>query len=370
VENNILQKILHVITGLGMGGAERVVADLADGMYAAGHRVTIVYLTGPAITLPHNHNVTVVGLGMRNRRDMFGALWRLRRIIKAVHPNVVHAHMFHAIILTRIVRVFVKIPRLVGTVHSSVDGGWGRTLTYKITQFLGDYLTNVSQEATEKFTKSGAAKKNSMITIANGIDTNKFKFSTKLRKKTRVRHNIALHDRLILAVGRLENPKNYPNLLRALKVVNDKQPTTTFIVGSGSLRTELERLAHDSGIFDRIRFLGARHDVAALMCAADVFVLSSDYEGFGLVVAEAMACGCIVVATNCGGVREVISDAGYLVPPRDHNKLAQSIISALNMNADARKKLADLARKRIVAHYSQAAMCENYMTLYKGNESP
>lgn len=108
-----------------------------------------------------------------------------------------------------------------------------------------------------------------------------------------------------------------------------------------------------------------RKDVHDWMSAADVFVLSSAWEGFGLVVAEAMACERIVVATDCGGVKEVVGDTGILVPAKDSVALAQGLAKGLALTREAALAQGRLARQRIVARYSLSVQAERWLELYQ-----
>ena len=114
----------------------------------------------------------------------------------------------------------------------------------------------------------------------------------------------------------------------------------------------MKDLALSLDILDVVDFLGVRMDIPALMSAADVFVLSSAWEGFGLVVAEAMACERLVVATDCGGVREVVGPYGHLVPPSDSKALCGALEAALNVSEAEYKTIGDCARKRIFDNFS------------------
>ncbi|WP_290434374.1 glycosyltransferase, partial [Aeromonas caviae] len=96
------------------------------------------------------------------------------------------------------------------------------------------------------------------------------------------------------------------------------------------------------------------------------FVLSSAWEGFGLFVAEAMACERVVVATDCGGVKEVVGDAGFLVPPRDSQLLADALVKALSLPMAEKDKLKKLARSRVVESYSIDSVCEKWLSIYQG----
>lgn len=136
------------------------------------------------------------------------------------------------------------------------------------------------------------------------------------------------------------------------------------IAGDGPLRQELQDLAHKLRLEDYVDFLGIRDDIPALMSASDVFVLSSAWEGFGLVVAEAMACQRVVVATDCGGVKEVLGSAGYLVQPRQATELADALYSALNLSSQDSAAMGKAARQRVQNYYSLDVAVDKWLKLY------
>lgn len=137
-----------------------------------------------------------------------------------------------------------------------------------------------------------------------------------------------------------------------------------FIVGGDPLREQLKELVIEFNLEEFISFLGARIDIPDLMSAADVFVLSSAWEGFGLVVGEAMSCERVVVATDCGGVKEVVGDCGFLVEVNNSYQLADSIDYALNISMGKREELGIAARNRIMNNYSLIANVKQYMGIY------
>ncbi len=357
-------KVLLVITGLGMGGAENVVVNLADELVKRGHTVKIAYLTGPALVLPANPDVEVISIGMTGAKSFLTAFVKLRKIIANFKPDVVHGHMVHANILSRLVRLTLKIPKLISTAHSTNEGGKARMLAYRLTDKLADISTNVSEEAVAEFVRQGAVKAGRMIAVPNGIDTNKFSFNSAVRDTIRKELG-AGNKNILLAIGRLDTAKDYPNLLQATFLLKEqRQDFKLFIVGDGPLRTELMQRVQELGLAEHVEFLGVRRDVAQLMSAADVFVLSSAWEGFGLVVAEAMACERPVVATDCGGVKEVVGDAGFTVPTGDSDVLANLINIVLGMDSVDRLQLGVNARGRIVQEYSLEAAIKTYLDIY------
>lgn len=359
-------KILFIITGLGVGGAERQVVDVADALSERGHEIRICYLTGPALTIPKSQGIELIGLQMKKSvRGFIKAYLSLRRIIRYFEPDVVHSHMFHANIITRLVRLTMYIPRLICTAHNTNEGGKFRMLAYRMTGRLADVSTNVSEEAVLAFETKGAVAPGAMIPVENGIDTVRFHPSiasrTALRKKNKVDDNT----KVIVAVGRLSPAKDYPNLLQAyVDVLQKFDNTLLWIIGEGGLKNVLIEEAIKLGISDHVHFLGIQENVEDWLNAADIFVLSSAWEGFSLVVAEAMACEKVVVATDAGGVKEVLGDAGYLVPPRNPIALAEALKQALTLNSYEVKAIGKKARERVVKLYSLERVVTRWLEIY------
>ena len=358
-------KILMVITSLGVGGAEKVVTTLADQLVNMGHEVNIAYLTGEALVVPKNKSVRVINLEVKSFRSLTGGYLKLRKLIDDFKPDVVHSHLVHANILCRNMRLSTNIPRLISSAHNSNEEGHFRMLAYRLTDTLTDMSTNVSYEAVDTFLKYRAMKPGRILAIHNGISTTEFTYSESERIKIRKELGIHNYEKLILAVGRLDNSKDYPNLLSAISHISLKcRNVKLAIVGDGPQLNELKEYANSLGLNNKVDFLGIRTDIPSLMSAADVFTLSSAWEGFGLVVAEAMACNRVVVATDCGGVKEVVGDAGFLVPPKDSRKLAATLELALNLSDDERLKIGAKARQRVIKHYSLPAAVQKWMHLY------
>jgi len=359
-------KILFVITGLGVGGAERQVLDLADRFCRQGKQVLVVYMTGEVRLRPSEAGVKITGLGIdKSPKGLVKAYSRLRQIIRTFKPDVVHSHMVHANLLSRLVRLTTRIPRLVCTAHSTNEGGPLRMLAYRLTDRLADFSSNVSVEAVEAFEKKGAVPAGRMTAIANGIDTVRYQPDRAARNAARTAGGLSPDDKLILAVGRLAEPKDYPNLLGAFAQVAKADPRTKlWIAGGGDLLPELQELSVRLGISERTTFLGVRSDIPALFNAADVYVLSSAWEGLPLVVGEAMASEKVVVATDCGGVREFLGDCGFLVPNRNSEKLAAALSEALVLNDEQATTLGARARHRVVTQYSLDKIVETWANIY------
>ena len=363
-------KILFVVTALQTGGAERQVVDIADHCFERGHQVKIAYLTGKQLIQPKTDDIEVLCLSMRkNLVGFVRAYLKLQRIVRSFRPDVVHSHMVHANLLARLVRLGCSMPKLVCTAHSKNEGGWMRMLAYRVTDCLADLSTNVSVEAVEEFEKKRAVPQGKMLPIHNGIDTQRFRRSDSARDVIRAQEGVCDDEKVVLAVGRLTEAKDYFNLFRAFNVLsNAGQYARLWIIGDGELRESLENEVNSYYWAGKVSFYRFQKEIAAWINAADVFVLSSAWEGFGLVVAEAMACEKVVVATDSGGVKEVLGDAGYLVPPSDHLSLANSLNNALNISNMERIEMGNRARKRVIKLYSINNIVERWLFIYSNSQ--
>lgn len=358
--------ITFVITGLGMGGAECQVCDVIDRLSSLGHRVQLICLSGSIIKKPLSESVPVINLNMKkNPLGLINAYLMACEVIKKFKPDVIHSHMFHANIFSRLLRLRLAIPVLVSTAHNIYEGGKIRTLIYRYTDCLADLTTNVSEEAALRYVENKAVRKNKIFVVKNAIDTERFSFNPAARQLLRDSLRVDSDTKVLLAVGRLTPQKDYANLLMAFSKIEKNKKLLLCVIGAGELDNELKALAESLGIAERVRWLGIRYDVESWMSASDVFVLSSAWEGFGLVVAEAMACERVVVATDCGGVKEVLGNTGYLVSKKDNLSLLSGLESAIGLMEDDRIKLGIRARERVRKNFSMESKAAEWVSIYR-----
>lgn len=355
-----------VITGLGMGGAERVVCDLTEKLYERGHEVKIAYLTGNVSTYPTHNEIELIKVNLNNLGSLLPAYIRLAKIVKKYQPDVVHSHMVHANLLSRLVRLTAPMSKLITTAHNSNEGGRVRMLLYRLTHSLADTTTNVSKEATLAFEHMGAVPNNGMSTVYNGINLDKFKCHPHARVELAKELYLKEGCKVILAVGRFNEQKDYPNLLHAVSILKRKVNYSFKLIvsGDGELRKPIEDLIDNLGLQDDVVLLGRRNDIPELMSAADLFVLSSKYEGFGLVVAEAMACECLVVATDCGGVAEVLNNPDFLVEPSDSIALSNKIKYALSIRTSIKETIIQRNKIYVQDNFSLDNIANEWVDLY------
>ena len=352
-------KILYVINGLGLGGAEKVVCDLADQMILRNYKVKIVYLTGNVLVKPISSKIEIIPLYVSSIGDCIKASIKYKKVVRDFVPDVIHSHMFHSNIFARLNHLSCRHIQLICTAHNSNEGGKARMLAYKLTNFLSHLNTNVSQEASAALISKGAFNQNNLITIYNGIGLSKFNFLNK---------DICSNDELnFLSIGRFNQQKDYPNLFKAisiLKIILNRK-LKFYIVGDGELRPQLEQLIIELEISDCVILLGKRSDISSLLNKADYFILPSKHEGLPTVVIEAMACGTFVISTDCGGSAEIMGDTGILVPPENSKALAQALKEAVNKSPLEIKENNLRARQRVEELFSLEKSVENWLKIYR-----
>ncbi|MBF7683422.1 glycosyltransferase [Acinetobacter sp. B5B] len=356
-------KILLVITGLGLGGAEHVVLNLATQLLKRGHQVKIAYLKGQ-VRLKVPEHIQTYALGLDSMLHLPKVVRRFRQLLKEFQPDIVHAHLFHAMIFSRIMRMCGGMYSLICTAHSTAVGGKLRCRLYGYTDALSDLNTNVSYEATQHFIAQGAFSTQRSTTVTNGIDTTKFIYDVQYRTQYRQQYHLTEQDIVFMAVGRFNVAKDYDNLINAF--AQYKNPNKKlFIIGDGVLREHITRLIQQQQLSAQVTLVGAQFHVEHWLPMADIFVLSSAWEGFGLVVAEAMSCERVVIATDCGGVKEVLACSEWLVPPKNSQALAEKMSAAGRLTVCEKAQIGQKHRQRIQAHYSLENMCDHWVKIYQ-----
>lgn len=362
-----MSSVCFLITSLDpIGGAEMQVANLAKSLKCRGWTVMVISMlpegNGLAKEL-HSCSVPVTSLRMRKGIADPRAIWRLAKIIRAVKPDILHAHMVEASLLARVTRLIVSVPLLISTAHSIREGGRLYDLAYRMTDRLGDLTTNVSFAAAQRYAQKGLVPVNRLRVIRNGVDANSFFPSETSRDK--MRRAFECSDQFVwLAVGRLCLAKDYANMLRAIAGLHG---AVLLIVGDGELRPQLERLAWDLRISERVRFCGFRPDTSALMNVADGYVLSSLFEGLPLVLLEAAATALPIVATDVGGNAEVVSDGttGFLVPAANSAALRSAMELMMSMPKSKRIAMGRAGREFVVTNYGMSRIVSEWESLYR-----
>ena len=236
---------------------------------------------------------------------------------------------------------------------------------YRLTDLLSHHTIAVSQAAADRYVRLKAVPARKLSVVANGIDIAELAPSPD--RRISLRAQMGVQDEFVwLAAGRIAPAKDYPNLLSALARVHAAVPNASLWIAGEAVSASFEvtkALAADLGA--SVRWLGLRRDIPALLDAADGFVLASAWEGMPLAVGEAMAMEKPVVATDVGGVRELMGDTGFIVPAKSSEDLAEAMLKMMRRTDEERRRLGLAARERIVAHFSMDAKADEWEALYR-----
>lgn len=359
-------KILYIVSSLGFGGAERIVCDLADNMTKFGMTVEIICLKGDILVRPKNSNIKIHQLHLNSILDFLTCWKRISRIMINFDCDIIHAHMYHSIIISRfLAKKFNKI--VISHAHNTNYGGWWRGLAYKLTNSLSHLNVNVSLEATNIFIKNNIFSEFNTITVVNGIDTNRFSNKMSTRESLRRYYSIGGDEIILINIASLTVQKDHINLLHAYNyaIKNGLSKSHLYLVGDGALKSIVVEEIKKLDLESNVTLLGLRSDVEELLNMADIFVLSSAWEGLPLVVAEAMACEKIVLSTDCGGVREVLNNDKYLVEVKNPEALGQKLLEIANYSEEEKQKIGAVNRSIILKKYSLDKMSEDWKKIYQ-----
>jgi glycosyltransferase involved in cell wall biosynthesis len=362
-------RVAYVITSTAIGGAERQVFDLASTFRSRGWGVGVVSMLPmhPQFLPLSREGVRLASLEMQKGVPDPRAIGRLARLLRAWRPDVVHGHMAHANLISRLVRPLAPAKRFISTMHNQDEGRQWRYYAYRLTDPLSDLTTTVSQLAVDEAVRRHATRRDRILVVPNGIRTQAYQDDPALRDC--VRSELSLrNDFTWLAVGRLTRAKRQTDLITAMGSVIAAEPRTRLLIaGAGPLRAELEQQVCDAGLTEAVSFLGLRDDVRALMQAADAFVMSSAWEGLPMVLLEASASALPIVATDVGGSQDIVDDGktGYLSPARQPAKLATMMLRLMTRGQDERDAMGHLARERVIQRFDLEGIADRWEALYR-----
>lgn len=360
-------RIAYVITSSdSIGGAQVHVRDLSSALLAIGHEVTVlVGGEGPFTEELHALGIPYRGLCHLHRsihlyHDWLGVK-EISAVLKDWHPDLISTHSSKAGLLGRIAGKTMGIPTIF-TAH-----GWAFTdgipdverkvymVAEKLAAPLASRIITVSDYDRNLALRYHLAPEGRLIVIHNGMPD----VSPSLRAKP------GYNPPRLLMVARFEPQKDHATLFKALQQLHEFDWEID-LVGSGSLGSEVGEMASRLELTRRIRFLGARKDVAELLAQAQVFLLISKWEGFPRSILEAMRAGLPVIASEVGGVREAIVEGktGFLVPRGGVELLAQRLRLLLT-NPELRIRMGQEARKRYESQFTFERMFRETFTVYQ-----
>ena len=358
-------RIAYILTSLGVGGAERQALALVARMRARGHEVKLLVLRGRQ---PQEWATPLDPVRLDMRRTLVSILagmWKARRSLRDFQPDLIHSHTFPANMAARLLRISFPRTAVLSTIHNVYEGRWPRMLAYRLTDGLSRHSTAVSHAAAARFVRLKAVPARKYSVLTNGTDM--MEFAPSSERRTRTRAGMGVGDEFVwLAAGRITPAKDYPNLFSAFARVRAAVPSACLWVAGECIGTgfaAIQSLTDDLG--SSVRWLGLRRDMAALLDAADGFVLASAWEGMPLAVGEAMAMEKPVVATDAGGVRELVGETGFIVPTKSPENLAEAMLEMMRRTNEERRGMGRSARARIAAHFSMDAKANEWELLYR-----
>jgi glycosyltransferase involved in cell wall biosynthesis len=308
-----------------------------------------------------------------SRKNYVSAILKLSKYLKKEKVDILHVHLFDPSIVGLLAAVkagtkYRLMTRHYSDYHTRINKKWHVKLDQMCNR-LSHKIIGVSEHTSNHVVEIEGAPREKVVTIYNGIDFDRVKTSGGDFRK-RIRQEFAAEDKfLILTTGRLHPEKGYPYLFEAaakLKKLTEK-PFVWLIAGKGIFEAEFRQKVTELGCDEMIKFIGFRKDIPDLMSTADVFVLPSVAEAFGVVFAEAIHLGTPIVATKIGGIPEIVSDGvdGILIPPADSNAIAETVADLIN-HPEKLKSLANMGKQKVIERFEFEDMTRQYEAVYEG----
>lgn len=365
-----MTRILHLTTGSKIAGAEKLLIGIAREYDKS--RFELLFCT---LKKRGNLHDEIEKLGQKcysleysNVFCLPMAILRLAQIIKRNKIDILHTHLFHASAIGQFVARFNNRVIPVMTRHySNVLHLYGTALQRFLDRRSSSWARHIiaiSAGVRKTLVDLERVKPEKITVIHNGVEmpdcTSDKVSASRIRNEFFIRED----EKVVGAVGSLHPRKGHCYLIEAISKSNSN--IKLMIVGEGALKTELKRLSEELGIKDRVIFTGYRRDTNDLISSMDIVVHPSIEEGFGIAILEAMALGKIVVATDVGGIPEIINngETGILVPCANADILAKTL-SFLIKKPDLSKAISEKGKKSVERHFSIVKMVRGYENLYR-----
>ena len=378
-------RVLQVIGRLNMGGPAHIAALLSGrrfdpdryetllvhGSLAPGEESLAGLAEEEGATMRHLPELQQPVQPLRDAK----ALAKLIRLVRGFRPHVVHTHTAKAGFLGRQAALAVRPrPAVVHTYHGHVlEGYFGAPKARLYLEMeralarVSDCLIGVSQATVDDLVRLGVAPRSKFRVLPLGLDLDRLaELPGELRAGSRAKLGIGEGEILLVFVGRIVPIKRLGLLLEALARAREADPRLRLaVVGDGEERPQLERQAAELGIAGDVLFRGYRRELRPVFAAADLAVLSSDNEGTPVSLIEAAAAGLPAVATDVGGVREVVGeDTGILTPQGNATALAAAIVEMAS-DPDRRARCGHAARQHAIGRYGAQRLLTDVDQLYR-----
>lgn len=369
-------RVVHVITGLGVGGAETMLAKLLEAEVRSkrARSVEVVCLgtTGPMADRIRATGIPLTCIGM-GRGGSVGTLTGLRvlaRRLRALQPDVVQCWMYHADLLGGLTaRLSVPNAARIWSIRASSMPYPASLLTRAVirtcaalSHVLPARIISCSSAAAALHVRMGYDARR-IVVIPNGFDLERFSPSPDARSALQQELGLSASAAIVGCVARFDPQKDFGTLFRAFERIAARHDEAVLVVaGQGCARGDAPITAMlPESCRERVHLLGVRRDIPRITAAFDVAILTSAYgEGFPNVLGEALACGVPCVATDVGDSREIAGQEGVIAPVGDAEALATGVLSILSRSEAERALLATRMRARAMHEYELSAIAQRY----------
>jgi len=350
-------KILQFLSTAQPAGTELSVLSLVSRMNREKFQTEVCFLypEGPISSRFLSQNIKCYHLGY-GQVNILRVAWKLYRILKGGRYDVIHIYGLKANIIGRLIGRLAGCKNIVAGLRSIYPGNKESHLHLfldKITLCLVKLYISNSKTAVDFLVEKGYPAKIFKV-VHSGIDVN-----APIKKG----ENKGL---VITTTARFEPPKDYKTLLLAFDILSKKGfDFTSQFIGDGSNREEIMELSAQLGLKEKVSFLGEREDVSEILERSDIFAFSSLFEGLPRAIIEAMAAHLPIVATNVGGVPELVDDGktGFLVKAEDAEAMADKI-ERLLLDIDLRRRMGELGGEKIQKEFSMDRLVKDMEEIY------
>src|ERR1700733_9037778 len=358
---------VQLISTGGFYGAERTLLELATFLRDQGWDSRIVVLegngAGEMTRRAADNGIACQAFVTSGRLGLLPMLRRLKAMLSQESRAVIHSHGYKPDILLAALGVPRRLPCL-ATCHS----WYSTTVKLKALEYVDkwavrrfDHVVAVSDEIYRDLRASGmpdarVSRINNAISIPV-LDTD--------RNKIRAEWNVAPDEKLVVQIGRLAKSKRNALLLEAVAALPGDIAVRVVFVGDGEEREALGAYARELKIDGRVIFAGYRRNAPAIMAAADVLAITSNQEGLPIVILEAMAVGCPIIATAVGAIPQVLNgESAWIIPVDDDAGLMQALREALSDTSVAKDRAA-VAKSVFLGSHERDVMGQRYLELYE-----
>lgn len=364
------KKVMWLIKGLGVGGAERLLEIALPYVDNSRYDYEVAYLLPWKNALVPAFEEAGLPIFCLNHRKAYDArvILRLAQLLKERQVDLLHVHLPYSGILGRVASRLAPVKGVVYSEHNLWERyHWLTSAANRLTFGYNDAVIAVSSEVEQSIRcRYKPHSRQRLCTILNGVDIDQLVTNSQGSHGVKPEFGIPDNHSLIVHVANFTAKKRHQDLIQAARMVIDQNPQTTFLlVGQGPLEPDVMAQAKALKLENNVVFAGFRTDAPRLIAAADVFVLPSLYEGLPIAMLEAMALGRPVVASRVGGVPEAITDGvdGLLVDTLAPSQLAERVLTLLH-SAELRQRLSENAVQKVRDHFSVQRMVKSTEALY------